>query len=160
MGDKLQWGSRSINISKINIRKQHKSDPMKSLSWPKCLFPNLIPRKQSLNYLIPLPTDEALEGNLRNSHFHFYSQTLDFIIKERSPCFSRFSMHFSSPVRTLPLVSIPSFPKCEFQFAFNCITLDLVFLALCMFFLFLLYFEIYILIRYQDTGYREACWLK
>lgn len=26
-GDKLEWGSRSINISNISIRKQHKSDP-------------------------------------------------------------------------------------------------------------------------------------
>lgn len=26
-GDKLEWGSRSINISEINIRKQRKSDP-------------------------------------------------------------------------------------------------------------------------------------
>lgn len=109
-GDKLQWGSRSINISKINIRKQHKSDPTQSLSWPKCFFTNLIPTKQSLNYLIHLLTDEPLDGDLENTHFHFYSQTLDFIIKERSPCFSRFSMYFSSPVRTLPLVSIP-FPK-------------------------------------------------
>lgn len=115
-------GKKSINISKINSRKQHKSDPLKSLSQPKCLFPNLIPTKQLLNYLIHLLTDEPLDGDLSNIHFHFSSQTLDFIIKERSPCFSRSSMHCSSPVRTSPLVSIPSFPKCESQFAFSCIT--------------------------------------
>lgn len=57
---------------------------------------------------------------------------------------------FFSSFKNIPLINIPNFPKCQPLFAFNCITLDLVFLAFYIFFS--LCFKIYILISYQDMS--------